>query len=269
MVYYRRKKTLPDAPARSHLSQFLTDKQERTLISALQVYSASNLGLKTKELRRVVKDAFKLDVSKMWAINKILQFETVKLYRRIEIFQKKFSLLLITITGSRTSILTRHAFPFVKSWFNFGVSNERIDKNNFMTSRAEKSMSLLSFLSASGSIFLSLYVFSADFANKEEAATPFKIRIALPTRSGGWPRCFAFTETGFLNKDVLAAIILHFCDLVSKRFSSTKLVVVFSKENQLQISWFNQHMPPKLRLHQLVLFSVHGPTSDSYPLILN
>src|SRR3989338_4588250 len=86
-------------------------------------------------------------------------------------------------------------------------------KNNLLTSRAEKSMSLLSFLSASGSIFLSLYVFSADFANKEETATPFKIRIAAPTRSGGWPRCFAFTQTGFLNKDVLAAVILHFCDL--------------------------------------------------------
>ncbi len=57
---------LAAAPARSHLHKRLTDKQERSLIYTLQVYSASNLALKTDDLREVVKEAFGIEVSEKW-----------------------------------------------------------------------------------------------------------------------------------------------------------------------------------------------------------
>lgn len=231
-AFYRSKSRFPPIPRRN-LHQVLTDRQEQALIYTLQVFSATNISLKTKELKQLAEAAFQIKVSPNWSARFVKRHKQELTVRHCKALSKnRQTEELVDSVDSwvdkYSDYLDHHYFP-AKAIFNFdetrinftetGMQFKRIEwkarqKHNFLTSRAEKSMSLLSFLCADGSIFLSLYIFSLDFATAAEKETAFQIREASSTRSqGGWPRCYAFTQTGYLNRDVLASVILHFADL--------------------------------------------------------
>lgn len=231
-AYYRKVRSKKGTPVRSRLNRTLTDLQEQALVYTCQVFASINLGLKPKELIMIASQTWNLKLTPRWAQSFMKRHKNELTVRRSQSLCKARNTPDVILPAVKTWIDELHIY-FQKNYFppyamfnfdetrlNFterGIHFRRIasrqqQKSDLQTNREQGSMTLVSFISASGEVFFSVYIFSEEFQGKSQTEAEFKILHQFKTRTSGWPRYYCFSEKGYLNSDILAAIIAEFCD---------------------------------------------------------
>lgn len=233
-AYYRKIRSKQQCPVRSRLNRALTDLQEKALVYTCQVFASMNLGVKQKELILIASNTWNLKLTPRWAHGFLKRHKDELTVRRCQSLCKARNDPDVILPAVRSWIddlkeylsLKENSFP-AHAIFNFdetritfnekGIHFRRIvgknqKKSDLQTNRESGSITLVSFICADGSVFFSVYIFSDDFQGESQTEVGFKILHQSKTRTGGWPRYYAFSEKGYLNSDILAAIIAEFCD---------------------------------------------------------
>jgi len=83
---------------------------------------------------------------------------------------------------------------------------------NAVASRESTVASLLSFVSASGSVFMSVYVLKAKFGEASTAPVNFCLHDAPRTSRRCWPRFYCWKETEYLTGEAFEAVMAKFSD---------------------------------------------------------
>eukprot|EP00170_Pyropia_yezoensis_P002425 contig_10182_g2429 len=95
------------------------------------------------------------------------------------------------------------------------VESAEKERANALSTRHSTVASLLSFVAADGSVFLSAYVMKAKFEEGQVADVNFKLHAAPKESRREWPRYDSWTETGFLDGDTFAQVV----DLVATEWA--------------------------------------------------
>lgn len=129
------------------------------------------------------------------------------------------------------------------------------ERANALLMRHSTLASLLSFVAADGSVFLSVYVMKAKIEEGQAADVNFKLHAAPRESRREWPRYFCWTETDFLNGDSVAQVV----DLVATEWAvgnpSTNLLLLGDR--------LGAHVRPDtlLKARQVYLFFLPPKTS--------
>eukprot|EP00168_Porphyra_purpurea_P014505 TRINITY_DN4185_c0_g1_i1.p1 TRINITY_DN4185_c0_g1~~TRINITY_DN4185_c0_g1_i1.p1 ORF type:complete len:400 (-),score=16.56 TRINITY_DN4185_c0_g1_i1:389-1453(-) len=86
------------------------------------------------------------------------------------------------------------------------------DRANALLTQKSTVATLLSFISASGSVLLSVYVMKANFGESTSAPVDFCLQDAPRTSRRCWPRYYCWTETGYLNAEPFQAVVGRFSE---------------------------------------------------------
>jgi len=87
------------------------------------------------------------------------------------------------------------------------VSSSGKERLNVASTRNSTVASLLSFVAADGSVFLSVYVLKANFGEGDRSPINFTLEPALQASRRSWPRFFSWTDTGYLNAELFGRVV--------------------------------------------------------------
>src|SRR3989338_7995051 len=197
---------------KAHGLQILSAHQIETLRYTCQAFSAANLPLRNLDIRLITRSLWDIDLNR-WAVSRWLKTEKKNLSVRRCVGLTKNRMDVPKIQNDLKAFIDQvddlHArikFP-ANCFFNCdetrvsfkesGMEFRRIEwadreKHNLATSRQEKTATLLTFISADGNVFFSLWIFKTGEASQVD----FRIMPAEKTRQDGWPRYYAFSESG-------------------------------------------------------------------------
>jgi len=92
------------------------------------------------------------------------------------------------------------------------VDDSAKTRTNAVASRKSTVASLFSFVSALGSVFMSVYVLKAKFGEASKAPVDSRLHDAPRTSRRCGPRFYCLTETEFVTGEVFEAVMAKFSD---------------------------------------------------------
>ena len=221
------------APPGDHGNRLLTSEQEETMVGVIQAFSINNLPLSRLQIRTMAGQRFGVQVSEMWVRrflkrnNKHVRTRTCK-----ALSDKRMGAQVVanvnTFCSELKDFLETHHFP-PAAVMNFdetrvvvkgsNLTTQRIvsagkERPNVASTRNSTVASLLSFVAADGSVFLSVYVLKANFGEDDRSPINFTLEPALQASRRSWPRFFCWTDTGYLNGELLGRVV----DLVASEW---------------------------------------------------
>jgi len=215
-----------------HAARKLTIVRETILKFALQAFSLENTSVKGKDIREIVSNKWDIEVSPTWVSRYLKRNQKELGYRNTK-----------ALTKSRTDPEIRQA---VEAWIE-AVQKEmqeqhypphavfdgdeslvraqgtlasmaRVealtkDRFNFQMTRGDKNVTILPFVSASGSVFFNLFVVATGKDDEEARMLDIPIVEQGSTRSSGPQALYAFSKNGRLTAEHWELIIDKFCDM--------------------------------------------------------
>ena len=237
---------------KEHDNRKLSKEQENILLSIIVVYSLLHMPIVLKEIQSEVLNLFNVEVSYKWALRFSLQHQN-------EIKQKKTKLLaskraddtivqeVAEFVAQLESVQERWAM-WPELVVNYDetrvyVSNdgtvclEHVSKGRgqMRGPKGKTIGSLVSFVAADGSVIMSLWIFKAAESKEDEGLLVSPFHIPCDERSSrgkqSWKRFFAFTKTGYTNKELHKQTILQF-GKIWKELHETDMCWLFSDQLQ-------------------------------------
>eukprot|EP00170_Pyropia_yezoensis_P003110 contig_13107_g3117 len=229
----------------AHGDATLGAEKDATLVALAQAFIMNNMPLSNMQVRQLVQRKWGKELSASWLRRWVKRHKKELSRRACKALSDKragpsvmqsvedFSLEL-------KELLKQHHFT-PGGTMNYDESRIVNEGGRMVTQRVESAdkeranalsvhhstvASLLSFVAADGTVFLSVYVMKAKFEDDQAAEVNFKLHAAPRTGRRDWPRYYCCTESGFLDADAFA----HVVDLVATEWSvrnpSTDLLLV-------------------------------------------
>jgi len=214
------------APPGDHGNRLLTSEQEETMDGVIQAFSMNNLPLSRSQIRTMARQRFGVQVSEMWVRrylkrnNRHVRTRTCK-----ALADKRLGAQVVsnvnTFCSELKDFLETHHFP-PSAVMNFDETRLVFKGSNLTTKRVLSAgrerpdvsstpnstvASLLSFVAADGSVFLSVYVLKANFGEDDRSPINFTLEPALQASLQSWPRFCCRTDTGYLNADLFGRMV--------------------------------------------------------------
>jgi len=187
---------------KEHAARRLSSLQEQILLYTAQAFSASNLGLTPAQIRTIASRLWDIELSPSWVTKwlkrnkkEISHRKCVSLSKnRVDVDQLAYDIEnFIDQLGLRYKTLH---FPNVAifnvdetrvSFKETGIQFSRIEwtqreKHNLISTRAEKSSTMITFVSAAGEVLFSCWIFKADFEKSNSQEIEYRIRPEPKTR---------------------------------------------------------------------------------------
>ena len=185
----------PSLKLKHHAWQLLSDKQARILVLTAQAFSACNLPLQPCQIRGLASRLWSIPLKSAWITKWLKKNRTEISKRTCKGLTKKRNQPEELLPDVRQFIAdlkvrwnsihfpahcvfnvdeTRICFKESGSCYRRIEWNER-SKHNMITTRQEKGCTLVSFITADGSVLLSCYIFKVDFEKGTQAEAPFTI----------------------------------------------------------------------------------------------
>jgi len=214
------------APPGDHGNRLLTSEQEKTMVGVIEAFSINNLPLSRLQIRTMAGQRFGVQVSEMWVRrflkrnNKHVRTRTCKALE-----DKRMGAQVVanvnTFCSDLKDFLETHHFPPALV-MNFdetrvvvkgsNLTTQRVisagkERPNVASTRNSTVASLLSFVAADVSVFLSVYVLKANFGEDDRSPINFTLEPALQASRRSWPRFSCWTDTGYLNAELFGRVV--------------------------------------------------------------
>jgi len=225
--YYRSRDNTP----RAHGNARLSHHDEHVLVGVAQDFSVNNFPLNNTQIRGVIKRRWDIEVSQP-CVSRWVKRNRQHLSLRVckALADKRAGPEVLygakAFCGELEKFLETHSF-IPSAVFNYDETRithrggkmavKRVEasaktQENAVASRKSTLASLLSFVSASGSVFMSVYVLKAMFGEASIAPVDFCLHDAPCTSRRCWSRFYCWKETGFLTGEAFEAVMAKFSD---------------------------------------------------------
>ena len=225
--YYRSRENTP----RAHGNARLSHHDEQVLVGVAQAFSLNNFPLNNAQIRGVIKRRWDIEVSQPWVSRWVKRNRQHLSLRACKALADKRAGPEVldgakAFCGELEKFLETHSF-IPSAVFNYDETRithrggkmavKRVEASaktraNAVATRKSTVASLLSFVSASGSVFMSVYVLKAKFGEASTAPVDFCLHDAPRTSRRCWPRFYCWTETGFFTGEAFEAVMAKFSD---------------------------------------------------------
>ncbi len=220
-----------------HGNSKLTCEQEKMLVSMVIVFGMMHEALSIKDLKEFTEEIFSIKISKSWAGAFIKRHKDDIGLRKTKLLAKKRvdNSIIEHVALFVASIEALNAtFPYVEdNVFNYdetrvfvadegGVQIKKVGKERAQHRgvKGKTIGSLLSFIGATGHVLLSVWIFAAKKEkgnDNNQQNTLVNVDFTLPDvpsypKRGQWPRYYAWTDTGYSNKELHESIMECFCN---------------------------------------------------------
>jgi len=215
----------------AHGNALLTAEQDAILVGVAQAFSVNNLALSVLQIQALVKSRFSVDVSSDWVSRWVASHRRSLSLRACKALADKRAGPAVmegtqAFCGELELFLESHSFA-PDAVFNYDetrlvqrggnmttmrVETAEKDRANVRSTRGNTVASLLPFVSASGAVFLSVYVLKGKFGEDGSGPVNFTLEQAPRTSRRAWPRFYCWTETGYLDGPCFRAVIDLFAD---------------------------------------------------------
>jgi len=203
MAYHRS----PSGVRRLHGNCTLTAHEDDVLVGVAQAFSLNNFPLSGAQIRAVVKRRWDKDVSKPWVTRWVRRHRHQLSLRACKALADKRAGPEVlegtkAFCGELETFLEFHSFT-PASVFNYDETRvtqtggnlvaKRIEargkaRSNASTTRKAPVASLLTFVSASGDVFMSVYVMKSNFGDSDAVPVDFCRHEAPRSSRRCWPR---------------------------------------------------------------------------------
>jgi len=210
----------------AHGNALLTAEQDAILVGVAQAFSVNNLALSVVQIQALVKSRFSIDVSSDWVSRWVashrrsLSLRACKaladtragpaVMEGTQAFCEELSLFLECHSFAPDAVFNYDETRLVQRGGNMTtmrVETAEKDRANVRSTRGNTVASLLPFVSASGAVFLSVYVHEGKFGDDGSGPVNFTLEQAPRTSRRAWPRFYCWTETGYLDGPCFRAVI--------------------------------------------------------------
>ena len=225
MAYHRS----PSGVRRLHGNCTLTAHEDDVLVGVAQAFSLNNFPLSGAQIRAVVKRRWDKDVSKPWVTRWVRRHRHQLSLRACKALADKRAGPEVlegtkAFCGELETFLEFHSFT-PASVFNYDETRvtqtggklvvKRIEargkaRSNASTTRKATVASLLTFVSASGDVFMSIYVMKAKFGDSDAVPVDFCLHEAPRSSRRCWPRFYCWSKTGYLDGELFGAVMDKF-----------------------------------------------------------
>lgn len=214
-----------------HGNNILTATEDLALVYAAQAFSHTNFPLTRPQLASLVLDLWGKEVGRTWTRSWVkrhreqLSSRTAKALADKRNSSSVFEEVL-DWADQIEKFLKEHRLP-PSAILNYDecrlvggrdqLAVQRIqaadrERPNAASTRGATVASILTFVAADGSPFLSVYVFRARFCEGDATATRFTLsRVQHRTRNT-WLRLYGWTDNGFVDAATFAAVMAAFCE---------------------------------------------------------
>jgi len=224
-------------PEKTHGASALTQKQEKIVLSMCIVYSAMQESLSVAELQWIVGAEYNLDLGRVWANRFIKRYKEDLTARQTKLLSSKRTdarmaahikefICQVGVVSEVYPMTADNTFNYDETVIWVGdngtmrlvhASYQRAQKHG---PRGKSIGSMISFVCADGSVAMSVWIFKAKGMSDDIEDNELNAQFTVPDvpaqarpRRGDWPRFYAYTETGYSNTVLHAAIMGKFCDI--------------------------------------------------------
>jgi len=224
----------PSTSPMPHGNAVLSREEDTALVALAQAFSINNMPLSALQLRDLVLQRWGHKVSRAWVPRWVKRHKKELSQRSCKALADKRAgpQVMESVDGFCNELddllKTHHFTPAgIMNYDETRVDNKggkmvtkRIhmtakERSNALATRHSTVASLLTFIAADGSVFLSVYVMKAKFVEGEDADVQFRLHAAPRTSRRSWPRFYCWTETGFLDGDTFSNVV----DLVAAEWA--------------------------------------------------
>jgi len=225
MAYHR----FPSGLRRLHGTCTLRAHEDDVLLGVAQAFSLNNFPLSGAPIRAVVKRRWDKDVSKPWVTRWVRRQRHQLSLRTCKALSDKRAgpedlKGTKAFCGELETLLEFHSF-IPASMFNYDETRvtqtggmlvvKRIEargkaRSNASTTRKATAASLLTFVLASGDVFMSVYVMKAKFGYSDAVPVDFCLHEAPRSSWRCWPRFYCWSKTGYLDGELFGAVMDNF-----------------------------------------------------------
>jgi len=216
---------------RAHGNARLSHHDEHVLVAVAQAFSLNNFPLNNAQIRGVIKRRWDIEVSQPWVsrwVQRNRQHLSLRACKAFADMRAGPEVLdgAKAFCGELEKFLETHSF-IPSAVFNYDetrithrggkMASKRVEasaktRTNSVATRKSTVASLLSFVLASGSVFMSVYVLKANLGESSTAPVDVCLHDAPRTSRRCWPRFYCWTETGFLTGEAFDAVMAKFSD---------------------------------------------------------
>lgn len=222
MAYYRSER----GPSLRRGGCKLTPDQQELLVGVLQAFSIANLPLSNTQVRYLVWERWEVKVGSGW-LRRFVSRHREHLSRRackalsdkrqgsevlsaVESFCEELELFLRHRHFTADAVMnydeTRVVIKGGKMVVDLVVAAGK-ERANVASSRHGTVASLLSFVAADGSVFVSVYVLKSSFHDNDSATVDFRLHPVPRSSRRAWPRFYCWTPTGYLNTGSFGEVV--------------------------------------------------------------
>jgi len=215
-----------NAADRPHENRLLTSDQDSALVGVVHAFFANNFSLSASQIADVVRRRWGMAPGKQWVGRWVARHESKLGWRackalsdnqaeaqvvedvkgfceQLKLFLEQHSFTADAVLNyDETRLLMRDARMTTQR-----VEMRDKDHPNIKFTRDTTVASLLTFVAARGSVFLSVYVLKGAFGEGMTADVLFSLEEAPKARRRAWPRFFCRTDTGYLNAATFRCVI--------------------------------------------------------------
>lgn len=215
----------------SHGNRLLSAEQEDTVVGVAQAFSMNNLPQSKLQIREMMARRWGVMVSEHWVRRFLVRHREQLRTRTCKALAEKRmgAQMLSNVEGfcsELTDFLKTHHFTS-SAVMNFDktrlvvkgghLTTQRMvaagkERPNVAATRRCTVASLLTFVVADGSVFLSVYVLQGKFDESAQSSVNFALEWATRATRRSWPR---WTDTGFLDADLFGRVV----DLVADEWA--------------------------------------------------
>jgi len=218
-----------NAADRPHGNRLLTSDQDSALVGVVQVFSANNFPLSASQIADVVRRRWGMAPGKQWVGRWVARHEKELGWRACKALSDKRAEAQVVedVKGFCEQLklfLEQHSFK-ADAVLNYDKTRLVMRDGRMTTQRVEMRdkdrptinftqgttvASLLTFVAASGTVFLSVYVLKGAFGESMTADVSFALEEAPKASRRAWPRFFCWTDTGYLKAATFRCVIYEF-----------------------------------------------------------
>ena len=218
-----------NAADRPHDNRLLTSDQDSALVGVVQAFSANNFPLSASQITDVVRRRWGMAPGKQWVGRWVARHETELGWRACKALSENRTEAQVVedFKGSCEQLklyLEQHSFT-ADAVLNYDetrlvmrngrMTTQRVkmrdkDRPNIKFTRDTTVASLLTFVAASGTVFLSVYVLKGAFGEDMTADVSFALEEAPKASRRAWPRFSYRTDTSSLNAATFRCVVDEF-----------------------------------------------------------
>jgi len=220
-----------DNTSRAHGNARLFHHDEQVLVGVAQAFSVNNFPINNAQIRGVIKRRCDIEVSQPWVSRSVKRNRkhlslracnaradkqaglevldgATAFCRELEKFLETHSFIPLAVFNYDETLIFHRGGKMAVTL----VEASPRTRANAVASCKSIVDFLLSFVSASGSVFMSVYVLKAKFGEASTAAVAFYLYDAPRMSRRCWPRFYPWTEKRFLIGEAFEAFMAKFTD---------------------------------------------------------